>query len=105
MVNLILFLWLIYIMMFIHDFYFTCRVFPLKRAAEEKAQAAQAAAANSFKSMLQEKGDIAVSSRWSRVGAFYSLFDAQKSMHPDNELVDVFSINFLDSFSVGACCR
>ncbi|GMH07074.1 hypothetical protein Nepgr_008914 [Nepenthes gracilis] len=43
------------------------RVLPLKRAAEENAQAARAAAAFSFKSMLQEKGDITTSSRWSRV--------------------------------------
>lgn len=44
----------------------------MKRAAEEQAQAVRAAAAASFKSMLQEKGDITVNSRWSRVGAFYS---------------------------------
>lgn len=56
--------------MVMYDFYCTCRVLPLKRAAEEKAQAARAAAATSFKSMLQEKGDITVSSRWSRVGIF-----------------------------------
>ncbi|KAM1846586.1 hypothetical protein ACFX14_010981 [Malus domestica] len=43
------------------------RVLPLKRAAEEKAQAERAAAAAGFKSMLKEKGDITVSSRWSRV--------------------------------------
>ena len=43
------------------------RVLPLKRAAEEKAQAVRAAAASSFKSMLREKGDITVNSRWSRV--------------------------------------
>ncbi|KAM1540942.1 hypothetical protein PS1_010930 [Malus domestica] len=42
-------------------------VLPLKRAAEEKAQAERAAAAAGFKSMLKEKGDITVSSRWSRV--------------------------------------
>lgn len=46
----------------------SCRVFPLKRAAEEKAKAIRAAAASSFKSMLQEKGDITINSRWSRVG-------------------------------------
>lgn len=46
----------------------SCRVLPLKRAAEEKAQAIRAAAASSFKSMLREKGDITISSRWSRVG-------------------------------------
>ncbi|PPD90762.1 hypothetical protein GOBAR_DD12307 [Gossypium barbadense] len=43
------------------------RVLLLKRAAEEKARAIRAAAASSFKSMLKEKGDINVNSRWSRV--------------------------------------
>uniref|UniRef100_A0A803R9M6 FF domain-containing protein n=1 Tax=Cannabis sativa TaxID=3483 RepID=A0A803R9M6_CANSA len=43
------------------------RVLPLRRDAEEKAQAIRAATASSFKSLLQEKGDIAVNSRWSRV--------------------------------------
>ncbi|XP_048440932.1 pre-mRNA-processing protein 40C isoform X2 [Pyrus x bretschneideri] len=43
------------------------RVLPLKRAAEEKAQAVRAAASAGFKSMLKEKGDVTVSSRWSRV--------------------------------------
>ncbi|GAB4850661.1 hypothetical protein Ancab_029972 [Ancistrocladus abbreviatus] len=43
------------------------RILPFKRAAEEKAQAARAAAASRFKSMLREKGDITTSSRWSRV--------------------------------------
>ena len=41
----------------------------MKRASEEKAQAIRAAAASSFKSMLKEKGDINVNSRWSRVCA------------------------------------
>ncbi|XP_022776500.1 pre-mRNA-processing protein 40C isoform X2 [Durio zibethinus] len=45
----------------------TERVLLLKKAAEEKAQAIRAAAASSFKSMLKEKGDINVNSRWSRV--------------------------------------
>ncbi|KAJ7954515.1 Pre-mRNA-processing protein 40C [Quillaja saponaria] len=43
------------------------RVLPLKKAAEEKAQAIRAAAAASFKAMLQEQGNITVNSRWSRV--------------------------------------
>ncbi|XP_030482648.2 pre-mRNA-processing protein 40C [Cannabis sativa] len=43
------------------------RVLPLRKAAEEKAQAIRAATASSFKSLLQEKGDITVNSRWSRV--------------------------------------
>lgn len=47
----------------------TCRILPLKRVAEEKARAIRAAAASSFKCMLQEKADITTSSRWSKVGA------------------------------------
>ncbi|CAK9143923.1 unnamed protein product [Ilex paraguariensis] len=42
-------------------------ILPLKRAAEEKALALRAATASSFRSMLQEKGDICTSSRWSKV--------------------------------------
>ncbi|XP_071927412.1 pre-mRNA-processing protein 40C-like isoform X1 [Coffea arabica] len=42
------------------------RILPLKRAAEEKAQAIRAAAISSFKSMLKE-GDITSNSRWSKV--------------------------------------
>ncbi|KHG18458.1 Transcription elongation regulator 1 [Gossypium arboreum] len=45
---------------------FVSRVLLLKRAAEEKARVIRAAAASSFKSMLKEKGDINVNSRWSR---------------------------------------
>ncbi|KAI3429121.1 uncharacterized protein J3R85_008533 [Psidium guajava] len=43
------------------------RVLPLKKAAEEKAQAMRTAATSSFKSLLRDKGDITVNSRWSRV--------------------------------------
>lgn len=43
------------------------RILPAKKAAEEKAQATRAAAASSFKAMLQEKGDITPNSRWSKV--------------------------------------
>ncbi|KAJ6720753.1 TRANSCRIPTION ELONGATION REGULATOR 1 [Salix viminalis] len=43
------------------------RIHLLKKAAQEKAQAERAYAASSFKSMLRDKGDITVSSRWSRV--------------------------------------
>ncbi|XP_042480723.1 pre-mRNA-processing protein 40C [Macadamia integrifolia] len=43
------------------------RVLPLKKAAEDKIQAIRVAAASSFKSMLQERGDINARSRWSRV--------------------------------------
>lgn len=58
-----------------HGFYPVCRVLPLKRAAEEKAQAIRAAAASSFKSMLCDKGDITTSTRWSRVGAIIQFFN------------------------------
>lgn len=43
------------------------RVLPLKKAAEERAQAMRAAATSSFKSLLRDRGDITVNSRWSRV--------------------------------------
>ncbi|CAI9097006.1 OLC1v1033288C1 [Oldenlandia corymbosa var. corymbosa] len=43
------------------------RILPLKRAAEERARAVRAAAISSFKSMLQEKGDITSTSHWSKV--------------------------------------
>ena len=46
---------------------------PLKKAAEEKAQAMRAAAAASFKSMLKERGDISFNSRWSRVWVHFEL--------------------------------
>ncbi|KAF9677058.1 hypothetical protein SADUNF_Sadunf08G0068100 [Salix dunnii] len=43
------------------------RILLLKKAAQEKAQAERASAVASFKSMLRDKGDITVNSRWSRV--------------------------------------
>ncbi|XP_031383288.1 pre-mRNA-processing protein 40C isoform X3 [Punica granatum] len=43
------------------------RVMPLRKAAEEKARALRAAATSSFKSLLRDKGDITVNSRWYRV--------------------------------------
>lgn len=43
------------------------RVIPLKRAAEQKARAERAAVTSSFKSMLREKREININSRWSRV--------------------------------------
>ncbi|KAK8699559.1 hypothetical protein V6N13_115642 [Hibiscus sabdariffa] len=49
------------------EFLLNDRVLLLRRTAEEKARAIRAAAASSFKSMLKEKGDINVNSRWSRV--------------------------------------
>ncbi|KAL2242550.1 UNVERIFIED_CONTAM: Pre-mRNA-processing protein 40C [Sesamum indicum] len=42
------------------------RVLPLKRTAQEKAQAERVAAISNFKSMLHDKGDITSSSRWSK---------------------------------------
>ena len=46
---------------------------PLKKAAEEKAQAMRAAAAASFKSMLKERGDMSFNSRWARVWVHFEL--------------------------------
>ncbi|EPS62208.1 hypothetical protein M569_12583, partial [Genlisea aurea] len=43
------------------------RVLPLKKAAEEMAHAARLAAVSDFKSMLQDKGRVTSSSRWSKV--------------------------------------
>ncbi|KAL3634363.1 hypothetical protein CASFOL_021417 [Castilleja foliolosa] len=43
------------------------RVLPLKRSVQERAQAERAAATSNFKSMLQDKGVITSSSRWSKV--------------------------------------
>ncbi|KAA8532296.1 hypothetical protein F0562_032329 [Nyssa sinensis] len=64
------------------------RVLPLKRAAEEKLQAIRAAAASSFKSMLQDKGDITTSSRWSRVKDSLRDDPRYKSVkHEDRELL------------------
>ncbi|KAK6145849.1 hypothetical protein DH2020_019718 [Rehmannia glutinosa] len=42
------------------------RVFPLKRTAQERAQAERAASVSNFKSLLQDKGDINSNSRWSK---------------------------------------
>ncbi|CAL5212602.1 unnamed protein product [Lathyrus oleraceus] len=64
------------------------RVLPLKKAAEEKAQARRDAASASFKSMLKEQGDITFNSRWSKVKE--SLRDdlRYKSMkHEDREFL------------------
>ncbi|KAH7516632.1 hypothetical protein FEM48_Zijuj10G0155600 [Ziziphus jujuba var. spinosa] len=64
------------------------RVLPLKRAAEEKAQAIRAAAASGFKSMLREKGDITVNSRWSRVKDSLRNDPRYKSVkHEDREVL------------------
>ncbi|CAN1297695.1 Pre-mRNA-processing protein 40C, partial [Linum perenne] len=43
------------------------RVLSLKKAAKEKAQAERSATVASFKSMLRERGDITLQSRWTRV--------------------------------------
>ncbi|XP_010250268.1 PREDICTED: pre-mRNA-processing protein 40C [Nelumbo nucifera] len=64
------------------------RVLPLKKAAEEKAQAIRAAAASGFKSLLREKGDINTSSRWSRVKDSLRSDPRYKSVkHEDRELL------------------
>ncbi|RDX86902.1 Pre-mRNA-processing protein 40C, partial [Mucuna pruriens] len=64
------------------------RVLPLKKAAEEKAQATRAAAATSFKSMLKEQGDISFNSRWSRVKESLRDDPRYKSVrHEDREVL------------------
>ncbi|RYR72789.1 hypothetical protein Ahy_A02g007000 isoform A [Arachis hypogaea] len=68
---------------------FLCfRVLPLKKAAEQKAQASRIAAATSFKSMLKERGDISINSRWSRVKESLRDDPRYKSVrHEDRELL------------------
>lgn len=91
------------------SFCYTCRVIPLKRAAEEKAQVLRIAAATSFKSMLRDKGDITVDSRWSKVGAVVqgsSLFICWKSLEmillcsQENAFSSVFkdAVHIIESF-------
>ncbi|XP_039007003.1 pre-mRNA-processing protein 40C-like isoform X2 [Hibiscus syriacus] len=64
------------------------RVILLKRAAEEKARAIRAVAASSFKSMLKEKGDIIINSRWSRVKDSLRNDPRYKSVkHEDREVL------------------
>ncbi|KAK4421725.1 Pre-processing protein 40C [Sesamum alatum] len=62
------------------------RVLPLKRTAQEKAQAERAAAISNFKSMLKDKGDITSSSRWSKVKESLKSDPRYKSVkHEDRE--------------------
>lgn len=49
------------------EFLFNEKLFLRKKAAEEKIHAERAAAMGSFKSMLKERQDISLSSRWSKV--------------------------------------
>jgi len=64
------------------------RVLPLKRAAEEKAQALRTAAATSFKSLLRDKGDITINSRWSKVKDSLRNDPRYKSVrHEDREVL------------------
>ncbi|KAF6160791.1 hypothetical protein GIB67_035992 [Kingdonia uniflora] len=64
------------------------RVFPLKKAAEDKIQVIRAASASSFKSMLRDKGDISTSTRWSRVKDNLRNDPRYKSVeHEDRELL------------------
>ncbi|CAA2980143.1 pre-mRNA-processing 40C isoform X1 [Olea europaea subsp. europaea] len=68
------------------EFLLNERVLPLKRTAEEKAQAEHAAAISNFKSMLQDKGDITSSSRWSKVKDSLKTDARYKSIkHDDRE--------------------
>ncbi|KAK9106363.1 hypothetical protein Syun_022374 [Stephania yunnanensis] len=64
------------------------RVLPLKKAADEKIQAIRAASAASFKSMLQDKGGITMSTRWSRVKDSLRNDPRYKSVkHEDREAI------------------
>lgn len=68
------------------EFLLNERVLPLKRAAYERAQAERTAATSSFKSMLQENGDITSSSRWSKVKDSLKSDSRYKSVnHEDRE--------------------
>lgn len=67
MVNLFVFHSFIFTTLVKQILCFHCRVLALKKAAQEKAHAERVAAAASFKSLLRDKGDITVDSRWSRV--------------------------------------
>ncbi|KAK4482536.1 hypothetical protein RD792_009695, partial [Penstemon davidsonii] len=70
------------------EFLLNERVFPLKRAAQEKAQAERAASVSSFKSMLQDKGDITSASRWSKVKDNLKSDPRYKSVkHEDREKI------------------
>ncbi|KAK6122840.1 hypothetical protein DH2020_043421 [Rehmannia glutinosa] len=62
------------------------RVFPLKRTAQERAQAERAASVSNFKSLLQDKGDINSNSRWSKVKDSLKSDPRYKSVkHDDRE--------------------
>ncbi|KAL2329116.1 hypothetical protein Fmac_022543 [Flemingia macrophylla] len=64
------------------------RVLPLRKAAEEKAQATWAAAAADFKSLLKEWGDVTFNSRWSRVKESLRDDPRYKSVrHEDREVL------------------
>lgn len=64
------------------------RLLPLKKAAEEKAQAIRTAAASSFKSMLKDKGDININTRWSKVKDSLRSDPRYKSVrHEDREVL------------------
>ncbi|MED6158668.1 hypothetical protein PIB30_034913, partial [Stylosanthes scabra] len=64
------------------------RVLPLKKAAEQKAQASRIAAATGFKSMLKARDDISINSRWSRVKESLRDDPRYKSVrHEDREIL------------------
>ncbi|KAM7270956.1 hypothetical protein ACFE04_030170 [Oxalis oulophora] len=63
-------------------------VLSIKRAAEEKAHGIRVAAASNFKSMLRERVDITVNSRWSKVKDSLRNDPRYKSVrHEDREIV------------------
>ncbi|CAM8954053.1 unnamed protein product [Rhodiola kirilowii] len=64
------------------------RIIPLRKAADEKAQAIRAEATTLFKSMLKEKTDIDTSTRWSKVKDSLRSDPRYKSVeHEDREVL------------------
>uniref|UniRef100_A0A7N1A2Y7 Pre-mRNA-processing protein 40C n=1 Tax=Kalanchoe fedtschenkoi TaxID=63787 RepID=A0A7N1A2Y7_KALFE len=64
------------------------RIIPLRKAAEEKAQAIRAEAATFFKSMLRERKDINMKTRWSKVKDSLRNDPRYKSVkHEDREVL------------------
>ncbi|KAL9260342.1 Pre-mRNA-processing protein 40C-like protein [Drosera capensis] len=69
------------------------RVLPIKKAAEEKAQAERMAAVSNFKSMLQERQDITASTRWS--GVKESLRDDPRYQSVKYEAREILFIKYI----------
>ncbi|KAG8657638.1 hypothetical protein MANES_03G080900v8 [Manihot esculenta] len=79
------------------------RIILVKKAVQEKAQAERAAAAASFKSMLREKGDLTVNSRWSKVKESLRNDPRYKSVrHEDREVLFNEYISELKAVEDGA---